>query len=453
MRNTIFISHTHYERDNLFARWLNAKLKLIGYDSWCELDRFVGGEECWLEIQDVLKENTILFLVVVSKRYCDKLNEGGSGIRKELNFAQKSSTIPNDNIVPILIDNFSLEDLPIELNPHWFIDSENNWELALQSVIQKIEKEKIFKLNISDSALSYWYKSKKITNSIIKREETYYSNWWGIPDLPKMIYVFRYHNKQIAREVAEWEVYPCFYYGNHVCSFSNKLVEFEEKNLKGIEVEVRKKHVIPIEKIINKTYHKKEYPNLFDAQYLLKRILKKAFISLFVDRELKTYDMSNKQFCFFYNDGFKEKNKVTYNYKNEKAKTKKLVGKYLDDMWHFGVSSKVILEPFVAFSLKSHIVFSQDGKKIWSDKKKVHAARRKKGKRFFNEEWRDLLIAFLHSLQDENGKILIPLNDKFNIEMENKTIRFSADFGYIEPNSTERLEMMVDEFNDEEQEL
>lgn len=453
MRNTIFISHTHSEKDNLFAQWLNAKLMLLGYDSWCELDRFVGGEECWLEIEDVLKNKTILFIVIISDDYCKKLRTGGSGVRMELNFAQKATTIPDGNILPILIDNFSLEDLPIELNPIWFTDNKNNWEIALKNIIEKLEKEKIIKIKQSESVLSYWYKSKKIDNTIIPKNEIYYSNWWGVENLPKTMYIFKYHNKFISKEVSMSEIYPSFYHGNHVCSFKSQLTEFSEKYEEDINLELIQVFPIKIEEIINGIYENDEYPTLKDAEYLLKRLLKKAVRFLLFDRELKTYELANKQSCFFYKNGIKEKNKVSYSYKNQKTKTKKLVGKYLDDMWHFGVSFKVILYPYAAFSLKSHIVFSYDGKKMWEDKNKVHSARRKKGKRFFNEEWRDLLIAFLHSLADENGDILIPLTENFNIKMKKETIMFQSNFGYIEPKSKERLEVIIEDFENKEMKI
>ena len=68
---------------------------------------------------------------------------GRQGIRMELNFAQKIKEIPNGNIVPILIDDFLLGDLPIELNPFWFINCENNWEIALTNILDKLSKAKI----------------------------------------------------------------------------------------------------------------------------------------------------------------------------------------------------------------------------------------------------------------------------------------------------------------------
>lgn len=450
MRSTIFVSHTNSEKDNSFARWINAKLRLFGYDSWCELDRFVGGEECWLEIQKVLKTNTVIFIAVVSKRYCEKLMEGGSGVRMELNFAQKSNEIPNGNIIPVLIDEFSLDELPIEINPFWFIDCKGNWETALTNLLDKLSNEKIPKVGQGDSTLSFWYESIKLDKGIYPKNEIYYSNWWEIKSLPKFLYVFRFSNRKIADKVVHFEAFPCIGHGNHVCSFKDKITTLIWSNGDEIEVSITKVYKVPIVEIIDESYQSQLFPTLLDVKNILKRLLRTCFELLMYNCELKSYKLANKKPCFYYPTGFRENDKIKFDYRG-KPKSKKLVGKYFDDMWHFGISSKVQLYPFVGFSLKSHILFSEDGKKLWNDKDKIHSARRKKGKTFFNEQWRDLLFGLLNSLKDEKGKISIPVNENFEIEMPSQTISFQSEFGYLEPNSAERLEMaVIDNFEDEE---
>ena len=38
-----------------------------------------------------------------------------------------------------------------------------------------------------------------------------------------------------------------------------------------------------------------------------------------------------------------------------------------------------------------------------------------RGKRFFNEEWRDMLLAFIQGLKDENGEIKMKVTEKRGI--------------------------------------
>jgi hypothetical protein len=101
--------------------------------------------------------------------------------------------------------------------------------------------------------------------------------------------------------------------------------------------------------------------------------------------------------------------------------------------------------------LKNHIIFTEDGRKAWNEPKKMHKARRDKGKNMRNKEWRDQLLAFLASLSDtDKGDIIIPVAENENIVLSTIPIQFSANFSYIEPNDEERLKP-IDDFIDEEE--
>jgi hypothetical protein len=153
-----------------------------------------------------------------------------------------------------------------------------------------------------------------------------------------------------------------------------------------------------------------------------------------------------------------------------KTKTKNLIGKHKNlGKWHFAVSAKPILTPTVAFSLKNHIAFTDDGLAIWTkqkeiikdgvkvvekevDKARIHTHRRAKGKRLFNEEWRDLLIGFLHSLKRDN-KIQIQLSSDFTLTMPTFTESYWSDFGYFDPHDKSRQGLLsMYEFGEDEDE-
>ena len=101
--------------------------------------------------------------------------------------------------------------------------------------------------------------------------------------------------------------------------------------------------------------------------------------------------------------------------------------------WHYAMSAQPILAPILCYSLKSHIVFTGDGFSPWPDKAAMHTHRRSKGKRWFNEEWRDLFLAFLAALKSGDGNIQIDLTDKVIFSMNARPVCLGADFGYIEP--------------------
>jgi hypothetical protein len=109
-----------------------------------------------------------------------------------------------------------------------------------------------------------------------------------------------------------------------------------------------------------------------------------------------------------------------------------------------------LLNPEVCFSLKSHIIFSDDGKIAWRDKRKMHSARRNKGKTMRNKEWRDELLAFLSCLREEGTpNIKIEINTDQVLTLPSTTLLFEAAFTYTEPNDEGRLQS-IDGFFDEE---
>jgi hypothetical protein len=94
--------------------------------------------------------------------------------------------------------------------------------------------------------------------------------------------------------------------------------------------------------------------------------------------------------------------------------------------------------PQLAFCLKSHIVFTTDGHTLWEDKAKMHSARRQKGRLLFNEEWRDMLFAFLHALCAGKPSVSIALTPSFMLALQPWTNTYQSNFGYNEPKEKDR---------------
>ena len=180
------------------------------------------------------------------------------------------------------------------------------------------------------------------------------------------------------------------------------------------------------------------------------------------NRGMFWYEMANKRLAYYYTKSNLTTLKVRFDFpnrKNNKTKTKNLIGKNGGNgNWHYAVSIKPILLPVLGFSLKNHLTFTNDGLNVWKneknevDKDKIHRERRKKGKRLFNEEWRDLLLAFLSALK-KNDKIAINLSSKFTLEMPFYPEKFWADFGYFDPKDKTRHGLLsMYDFEDENDE-
>lgn len=100
-RDMLFVSHANPE-DNAFARWLTLGLAADGYPVWCDVTKFLGGEDFWKNAETAIRNRTCKFLYVLSKASNTK-----DGPRNELQVAvnvAKAKTL-HDFIIPVHIDD------------------------------------------------------------------------------------------------------------------------------------------------------------------------------------------------------------------------------------------------------------------------------------------------------------------------------------------------------------
>ena len=462
-RNVLFIGHANPE-DNEFTLWIRQKLLNEGYSAECDLTILVGGEnDYWKDIQECLEKSTGKYLLVLSHQTFKK-----PGVLDEWEYVRgliKKYRL-KDFILPLKIDNVSYNER-IGLNRINIIDFSSSWALGLRQLIRKLEKDHITKsksgLNLS---IREWlYNKYGFGQGIEDKNEIYYSNWIAINNLPEKIYLLEYANENQAKFVNSNTSFPNIRHDRYIISFEEKLnaKSLSEDTLLHNEdyvVEYRNKKELLITDII-KNIEMKGFPNLQDSKNFLIRLLKDAFHKFMISRGLKTYTYTGSNLtCYYYEkmsttDDFLEDEtsemnnsvqdidvKVPYKVKflyQERYKRKSLIGKYYDSFWHLGISINVKLFPVLVYEIKSHIVFSDDGINVWEDTDKLHRARRNKGKRFFNEHWRDFLFAFLFSLSDNTEDIRVPIKENVSILLPLTPLNFITKTGYKEPASKARL--------------
>ncbi|HEY0744602.1 MAG TPA: toll/interleukin-1 receptor domain-containing protein [Chryseosolibacter sp.] len=485
MRDTIFISHATPE-DNDFVIWLASRLKLLGYNIWVDKNALLGGEKFWEEIDQIIRNKAIKVLLVYSNNICMKDENGfpqpgrlKDGIYKEYSLSEsigKQNRL--DEFIILMNIDASTYNLFIgaeRLNQIPFYD---NWADGFKQLEKKLVKDQIPKnKDLTDESFSNWYTNQYLVpNGITARKELYYSNWWSIEKLPEYFYIFEFRTEKQAKAIyLSNNNFPLGKMSNYISSFEvnpDFKIKVDERT---INVKHEDVHRIKISEML-RGFNAASFPNQTDAENHFKNLLQRVFHLIAKRRGLCWVDMSNKKMAYFHTPKSLEKLKIRFEYPHRtinKSKTKNLLGKYKNlGKWHFAISVKPILSPVVGFSLKSHITFTHDGFSVWKkevinerDKKKhkaidiekIHTHRRAKGKTFFNEEWRDMLIGFLHSLKD-NNKIQIRLSSSFNLQMPDFPKSYWASFGYFDPKDKSRHGLLsmydaryVDEDEDEKE--
>jgi hypothetical protein len=460
-RYVLFISHALPE-DNEFVLWLAAKLRNEGYEVWSEMEQVHGGEHFWREIENVLQTKAVKMILVASQISVQK-----DGVRAEWDFARELARQHRlkDFIIPLNLDDVSSNAI-IGMTSLAMIQFQNSWAHGVKALLRKLVKDNVPKTTQANplSAAQWYFNRFATTNTVNDQSETFYSNWVALPHLPRTLYLHEYANdvqaKQIIRHIQEDHLFPVARHERYIMAFEKILPDlrldesagslFNSTNIKAVN-----KINLSVGQIQGRHYKSKEFPTTQDASNFLVQLLQQAFHNFLVQRGLLTYELANGKLCYYFSRPELGDVKVKYNYKG-RTRSKQLTGVYYEeDVWHYGISFVARLNPLLAISVKAHILFSNDGKTIWDDKKAIHSARRKKGKRMFNPEWRDLLLAFLSSLSDDQEKINVPIAVQEYLWLAIIPITFISDKGYEDPQDKGRLVPMDDNeeehWDDEEQ--
>lgn len=446
-RNLLFISHVQPD-DNERAVWLYSRLKLIGYDAWCDLKSLKGGErDYWDDIQKRIEEDSCKFLLIVTKRTFQK-----DGVLDEFEFA-RSIASSHKNILDFIL-MLKFDDSPynsrIGQNRYNHIHFNKSWADGFTNLIEKLEADSVPKtatLSNQTDAAQLWHFDLAIDSYTIStiRKERYYSNWWPIRKLPEHLYIYQYANRTQADAIfIECESFPVQRSGNLLTSWDSDL-PIRSKTNENLEIRPIALHRIPVGDILQ-GFKSEDFPKQKDAEMHLTKILNRSLHVMLKRKGLWWYELANRANCYYFPRDLIKNDKCTFRYHNRK-KTKALVGKYGDNFWHFGISFRAKLWPIICYSLQSHILFSKTGREIWNDKTALHAARRRKGRRMFNEEWRDELFAYLSALAENDSGLNIDLNRDFTLEMHPITATYFSDFGYHEP-LRERQKALLEEFEE-----
>lgn len=450
-RDTIFISHATPE-DNEFAIWIASRLQMLGYNVWVDKNGLLGGERFWPTIQKVISTSSKI-LLVYSKNIINTEGTLKTGVENELDYGK---SIAQDNrikdfIIPLHIDNTPHNSI-IGITNINHIPFESNWANGLKQLLLKLEKDDVPKSPLSSqSSFSEWYENEYSSNIIVKEQKRlYYSSWWGFQTLPQVFYVFKFKSTEQAKFIRTRNPeIPMNLNNNIITCFEQNLNTSEEdgnpwsSNITPESIDTYSLDDLRLPEN-SKTFN--------DAINAYKRLMMSIWNSLLRQKGLSKYIISGKRQAYYWPLFDKRNEKVTFTYPySNRIKRKRLLGKYKSFMWHYAISARVLLDPIPCFLVKSHIVFTTDGKTPIEDEKKMHTYRRDKAKHFFNEEWRDLFLGMIQSLRNKDGKISIKIDYNQNcLELNTWPELFSSHYDYQDPNKIMSNDNLIDNFVDED---
>lgn len=459
-RDTIFISHAT-PQDNEFSIWLASRLEMLGYKVWLDKKQLLGGERFWNTIQKGLNR-AIKVLLVYSKNIVDADGNLKQGIEKEISYAEEQARKDKlaDFIIPLHIDDSGYS-LAIGMPNLNHVPFNEDWAEGLRILLKKLREDGIVPSSQSVSTFSDWYINSYVSNvQVEKRNRKYFSSWLGFKQLPESFYIYRYPTEEEAQKVRELNgELPINLHSNTLTTFEHDLMQLTDATNKLFEVDKRQPEIykVSIQGLSSDISSEDVFPTHAQKINAFRRLLLCVWNFIMRRRGMLIYEMSGKRFAY-YKEVYDLKHKqieIAPSKNKKRAKKKAITGKHKSYVWHYALSARILTQPLVGYDLRSHIVFSLDGKDAIKDDKIQHRLRRAKGKSLFNEAWRDLLRAFIKSLKDDYGRIGCYVGyDDLYAELNEETVSFLSDFDYIDPNTPMTEESVIgitsDDENDDE---
>lgn len=400
LRETVFVTHAAPE-DNEFALWLSAKLAIAGYRVWIDRRRLRGGDDFWDEIDRVLRSEAVKQIVVFSEHI------GKPGVKKELAIGDATRKRLNDPkfMIPVRVDTIAFDEAPPEFIRGNIINGYPNWHDCLAELFDTLNEASVPRQPLpDDSTLQSLVAAREDGRRFIqKRPEEALTNWFPI-QAPTRIYYYGFDGlqEQMKSWLKDCQV-PHIPMGRLAGSFADPISfagasSFVQNTPTRYEVDffeyVSGKNLGP---------YSERGPGSNDVVNLLRQ----HFDRVASARGLKPVAFANGDVGWFFPDGLLPKNKVEAVLPDGRRIRRVMSGKFKRLRWHLCLVAKARIWPQLVYRIHVNLVLSEDGiTPLPGDK--THVRRRRLTRSWWNDIWRDRLLAAMQFLA--NGQTAIPLS-------------------------------------------
>ncbi len=410
-RDMLFVSHASPEDDE-FARWLALQLAKEGYPVWCDRTKLLGGEPFWEEIEVAIRTRTRRFIFVQSRNSNQK-----EGPLDEVNLARTVRKQLTDDhfIIAVRIDDLPFSEFNIRLHKLNSVDFSGNWMAGFVQLIKRLEEDGIGKNDKfgKDAVAVWWRQHFGEDEGVSDATDHYVSNRLQLVEFPKSINIIKLETAISEKVDISKAPYPISRHGKLIVSFATfrDLLPFFESLHIGNDGTDTEETLHFLDRGIPSAIEGRS------ARNHVRFLLRQGFNNLAAARGLNEQSLTGRRRFFWFPQNLVENDRVSYRTPDGVATWKQVVGfkslKAKDGSvrirnWHFGVEGvpRVGFETYLA--VLPHVVFSEDGHAYESDKKQ-HACRRSQCRRWYNNDWRDRLLATLHFLENGGEELRIPL--------------------------------------------
>ena len=437
-RHLVFISHANPE-DNEFASWLGTRLTAAGYEAWTDVLNLKGGEPFWRDIGDVIKEEAATVIVVLSHKSYKK-----DGVLNEIAIAVNTGQQLNKQqfVIPVLLDDLPFSDFPEQLIRLNAIDFSPNWADGFSQLLKALKDTQVPQ-STSDfgEALASWQKFKlRQSASVSDTSESVFSNWFQICSLPSHINFSRFDasaSKEAIEHAFDEFQSPTARHLRLAVSFANA----DTLQMETPDIPLEHAYCVSLTQFLDGRSTVGSQISWWDARNMVTGLLRKAWEQFAQSQDLLRYKLAHESAWFIPLDLI-EGNIATFQDESGNRRRRRLVGrsKKRGVYWHFAVSGKVNISDPQHLLLRTHVVFTQDGKTPLASTARAHSLRKSFCKNWWNDRWRDLLRAFVATLANGKEELSLSLGGEAVATIAASPMDFKAPLSITESGSASTAE-------------
>jgi hypothetical protein len=448
--NSLVIRSAKEDKD--FALWLSLQLVKCGYPVWCDILDPEPGEYTEAMIEDSIKNKAFKYLFVLSNTSNSDIN-----LLKELRFAYEvmQSRKLVGFIIPIQINVISEENRTILLQGTLPFDFSQSWSTGINDLLSYLEKGNVPKdADFTPSKTNdIWHLQFDAEKGLKNKSEELLSNWFPIR-LPEFIFFHELKRSGIGSLALQTEnlPFPAIQHNIYLVSFA-KADDFAGRL--GTNISIKNENGVNLQDFLDGNYNQKLVSQGLSWNFVFE-LLNKAWDGFFSQTKLQKYILANNRLCYYFPTGFSENgdNKSYFINMEGRRTYRYLAGKHKSNFWHFGIQGRAMLYPTPVYLVKSHVLASSDGRTVWTSKERLHTARRRWFKNWWNVEWRDRLLAAMAYFATSESTFKITLGTDIFMSVAIEPLKFSCPVTYLnshdessEPDN--EFETLSDENGDE----
>jgi hypothetical protein len=330
------------------------------------------------------------------------------------------------------------------------ISFQPSWAKGLAQLLDKLETDSVpRKPSFNPAAVGAWWRHQfNVNRGVIDEPEEYLSNWFPINGLPERLFCHYVTRDEIGKIEIDSGQFPVPAVKHNDISFLSfaKAPDFTGKIGEHLSIADSEEYLVSEILAGNG-------PKSFARH--LSQILRMAWEQMMLNRLFPVHGMANNTKAFYFRSDQVPSDILFFAGVTGKQAHRSVVGfkttlsgkRY----WHFGIQGKAVFRPEPVLVVKGHVLFSNDGKTLWTSADRLHRARRSQCKNWWNDEWRDRILATMSHLGGEQGTIFVPLGTDISFQINPSPLAFLSPVSYVASDETAVLDDDVRDFDEEEE--